>query len=275
MAWNTRKPLNGISQHLPKFENLMPALPDSDSVSAGKTGVGAQKQRSPLFKRPKVSIASIIVLLAVIGLAALFMARAWTREGTDDAFVDANIIFIAPRVAGNVIALHVNDNQLVSQGDALFEIDPSIYQAVVNQDEQTVIADEAKAASQQASYEQSVTHVQTVKAIFESTKASTEQARASAEQLNDDLARNKALAATGVISAQEYDDSSKSTLAGIANLNSKPHSRTRPAPMRPKPASRCNLPRRSGTPPRLLSGRLKPPWLRRNSSFPTQESSLR
>jgi membrane fusion protein (multidrug efflux system) len=253
----------------------MPALPDSDSVSAGKTGVGAQKQRSPLFKRPKVSIASIIVLLAVIGLAALFMARAWTREGTDDAFVDANIIFIAPRVAGNVIALHVNDNQLVSQGDALFEIDPSIYQAVVNQDEQTVIADEAKAASQQASYEQSVTHVQTVKAIFESTKASTEQARASAEQLNDDLARNKALAATGVISAQEYDDSSKSTLAGIANLNSKPHSRTRPAPMRPKPASRCNLPRRSGTPPRLLSGRLKPPWLRRNSSFPTQESSLR
>jgi len=120
-----------------------------------------------------------------------------------------------------VIALHVNDNQLVSQGDPLFEIDPRMYQAAVSQDEQTVIADEEKAASQQASYEQSVTHVQTVKAIFESTKASTEQARASAEQLNDDLARNKALAATGVISAQEYDDSSKSTLAAIANLNSK------------------------------------------------------
>ena len=79
-----------------------------------------------------------------------------------------------------------------------------------------LIADEAKAESQQASYEQSVAHVQTVKAISESTKASTQQARANAEQLSDDLARNKALVATGVISAQEYDDSSKSTLGAIA-----------------------------------------------------------
>jgi membrane fusion protein (multidrug efflux system) len=133
--------------------------------------------------------------------------------------VDANIVFIAPRVSGNVIALHVNDNQLVNQGDPLFEIDPSEYQEAVNQDEQTVTADKAKADSQQASYEQSVAHVQTVKAISESTKASTEQARANAEQLSDDLARNKALVATGVISAQEYDDSSKSTLRAIANLN--------------------------------------------------------
>ena len=98
----------------------MPALPDSDSVSAGKTGVGAEEQRPPLFKRPKVIIASIFVLLVMIVVAALFMAHAWTREGTDDAFVDANIVFIAPRVSGNVIALHVNENQLVSQGDPLF-----------------------------------------------------------------------------------------------------------------------------------------------------------
>ena len=200
----------------------MPAEPDSDSVSAAETRVGAAlEKRAPLYKRPRVIIASMIVLPLLFGLAALFMAHAWTRENTDDAFVDANIVFIAPRVSGNVIALHVNDNQMVSQGDPLFEIDPSIYQAAVNQDEQTVISDEAKAASQQASYEQSVTHVQTLKAIFESTKASTAQARATAEQMSDDLARNKALATTGVISAQEYDDSSKSTLAAIANLNSK------------------------------------------------------
>jgi membrane fusion protein (multidrug efflux system) len=48
-----------------------------------------------------------------------FSGHAWTRESTDDAFVDANIVFMAPRVAGNV-TLHVNDNQLVSQGDPLF-----------------------------------------------------------------------------------------------------------------------------------------------------------
>jgi membrane fusion protein (multidrug efflux system) len=194
--------------------------PDSHSGSA-ETGLGVLEKQTPLYKRPKVIIASMILVPVILGTAALFIAHAWTRESTDDAFVDGNIVFMAPRVAGNVIALHVNDNQLVSQGDPLFEIDPSEYQEAVNQDEQTVIADEAKAESQQASYEQSVAHVQTVKAISESTKAGTQQARANAEQLSDDLARNKALAATGVISAQEYDDSSKSTLGAIANLNSK------------------------------------------------------
>ena len=58
----------------------------------------------------------------------------------------------------------------------------------------------AEAESQQASYVQSVAHVQTVKAITQSTKASTEQARANAEQLGDNLTRNKALVASGVIS---------------------------------------------------------------------------
>ena len=199
----------------------MSATPASSPVPAGASGVDVEAKRPPFYKRPRVIIASMIVMPVMLGVAALFIAHAWTRESTDDAFVDANIVFIAPRVAGNVIALHVNDNQLVSHGDPLFEIDPSEYQEAVNQDEQTVIADEAKAESQQASYEQSVAHVQTVKAISESTKASTQQARANAEQLSDDLARNKALVSTGVISAQEYDDSSKSTLGAIANLNSK------------------------------------------------------
>jgi membrane fusion protein, multidrug efflux system len=194
----------------------MPALTDSDA-----TVVSADETRPPPYKRRLVIITSMILIPVILGLAALFIGHAWTRESTDDAFVDANIVFIAPRVSGNVIALHVNDNQLVNQGDPLFEIDPSEYQEAVNQDEQTVTVDKAKAESLQASFEQSVAHVQTVKAISESTKASTEQARANAEQLSDDLARNKALATTGVISAQEYDDSSKSTLGAIANLNSK------------------------------------------------------
>jgi membrane fusion protein (multidrug efflux system) len=63
--------------------------------------------------------------------------------------------------------------------------------------------------------------VKTVQSLFDSARATTEQARAQAAESSDDLARNKSLAATGVIAAQTYDDSSKATLAAIANLNSK------------------------------------------------------
>jgi multidrug resistance efflux pump len=43
--------------------------------------------------------------------------------------VRANVIGIAPRVAGLVIKILVRDNQEVKQGDLLFEIDPAGYQA--------------------------------------------------------------------------------------------------------------------------------------------------
>lgn len=52
----------------------------------------------------------------------------WTR----DAQVQANIVGIAPRVDGPIIRIPVVDNQPVKKGDLLFEIDPSTYQAAVD-----------------------------------------------------------------------------------------------------------------------------------------------
>ena len=168
---------------LPKVDGYEP--PTETKASAPAT-------RPPLWKRRGVVIASMIILPVVLGLTAFLLGQAWTRESTDDAFVNANVVSIAPRVAGKVVGLHVNDNEVVNQGDPLFELDPADYQSAVNQDEQTVAADEAKAASLWASYEQSGAHVQTAKQFTESTKASTDQARADATRLSDDLARNRA-----------------------------------------------------------------------------------
>ena len=52
----------------------------------------------------------------------------WTRDGQ----VSAYIVSITPRVTGQVIEVHVDDNSQVSKGDLLFEIDPSIYTAAYN-----------------------------------------------------------------------------------------------------------------------------------------------
>lgn len=52
----------------------------------------------------------------------------WTRDGQ----VSAYIVSITPRVTGQVIKIHVDDNSQVSKGDLLFEIDPSIYKANYN-----------------------------------------------------------------------------------------------------------------------------------------------
>jgi multidrug resistance efflux pump len=54
-----------------------------------------------------------------------YIQNPWTRDGQ----VRANVIGIAPRVAGPIIRVVVQDNQQVKTGDLLFEIDPAPYEA--------------------------------------------------------------------------------------------------------------------------------------------------
>ncbi|MEZ8063271.1 MULTISPECIES: HlyD family secretion protein [Vibrio] len=54
-----------------------------------------------------------------------YTSTPWTRDGQVSAF----IVSITPRVTGQAVKIHVDDNSKVSKDDLLFEIDPSIYKA--------------------------------------------------------------------------------------------------------------------------------------------------
>ncbi len=72
-----------------------------------------------------------VAVLAAIGLSLLLYVRYTHRPWTRDAQVRANVVGIAPRVAGPVVRVAVRDNQAVTKGDVLFEIDPATFQAAV------------------------------------------------------------------------------------------------------------------------------------------------
>src|SRR6516225_8577478 len=85
--------------------------------------------RAPLPLR----ILGRLIGLAIIvtGIAAAVMA-ARTSTGnprTDDAYVSANVIGIAPHVQGPLVQLNVVDNQPVEENDLLFVVDPRPYEA--------------------------------------------------------------------------------------------------------------------------------------------------
>jgi RND family efflux transporter MFP subunit len=69
---------------------------------------------------------SVLALAGILAwlLYAEYHANPWTR----DAHVRANVIEIAPRVAGPIVNLAVVDNAPVERGQLLFEIDPADYQ---------------------------------------------------------------------------------------------------------------------------------------------------
>ena len=76
----------------------------------------------------------IALLLAVLWYAGLtYFVYAMTHESTDDAFIAGHLVSIAPRISGQVAAVHVLDNQTVHSNDLLVEIDPAPFATTVAQ----------------------------------------------------------------------------------------------------------------------------------------------
>jgi multidrug resistance efflux pump len=71
----------------------------------------------------------LVAVLLVVWKYWDYVTNPWTRDGQ----VRANVIQVAPRVSGPIVALPIKDNQSVRKGDLLFEIDPRTYQAALDQ----------------------------------------------------------------------------------------------------------------------------------------------
>ena len=68
----------------------------------------------------------IVVVLIVVSLLLYLFADRWTPY-TSQARVQGYVVGIAPKVAGAVTKLAVDNNQAVKAGQVLFEVDPSQY----------------------------------------------------------------------------------------------------------------------------------------------------
>ena len=68
-----------------------------------------------------------------------YLAHPWTRDGQ----VRANVVGIAPRVAGPISHVLVSDNEQVKRGDLLFEIDPADFKANVDNAKAQLLSAEA------------------------------------------------------------------------------------------------------------------------------------
>src|SRR5882672_6207269 len=76
-------------------------------------------------KRPTLRLAMVAGAVVLIAGALAFWLHSRRFESTDDAQIDGDITAGSPRVAGTVMAVHVQDNQQVRAGDLLIELDPA------------------------------------------------------------------------------------------------------------------------------------------------------
>jgi multidrug resistance efflux pump len=65
----------------------------------------------------------LFVLLVIAALVAYYVLSDLFTPFTTDAYVQAYVIQVAPRVEGQVVHVYVRENQAVTRGELLFEID--------------------------------------------------------------------------------------------------------------------------------------------------------
>jgi len=70
----------------------------------------------------------LFILLVIAALVAYYVLSDRHTPFTTDAYVQAYVIQVAPRVEGQVVRVHVQENQAVKKGDLLFEIDRRPFQ---------------------------------------------------------------------------------------------------------------------------------------------------
>ncbi|MDQ6654732.1 MAG: HlyD family secretion protein [Verrucomicrobiota bacterium] len=161
------------------------------------------------------------IAIAAIAYGGLSLFHSFTHESTDDAFIDAHVIAIAPKIAGRVTAVRVGDNQQVKKGDLLVEIDSADLEAVLAQKRAAVEVARARQRGAESSAAQADAHLNTVRAGYEAAGANANAAEADVNKQRDDLQRNQKLITRGAISSQEFEHSSVDAQVAESNLQSK------------------------------------------------------
>ena len=156
----------------------------------------------------KIAFYRYLVTLFAVALASgaawllyqKYVSDPWTR----DCQVRANVVGIAPRIAGPIINIPVHDNQEVKAGDLLFEIDPADYQTALDAAKADVANMEANLRQKQQDLERetellqknvsSRQEFQTAQNAFASEMAQSAAARANSKQAELNLGNTKVYA---------------------------------------------------------------------------------
>jgi membrane fusion protein (multidrug efflux system) len=224
------------------------------SAGASRRRIGNFKKielvRGYLFERPLMSAISAVLFLAVLIFGSGYYLHARSHESTDDAFIDAYITQIAPKVASHVARIYIKDNQHVNAGQLLLELDSRDFEARLSAARAALQEAEARHRATEATVEQTritargsvaeaSSGVTAARAELEMVRAQVRAAsdrerqaqatinaahaqlvatEAEAKRADADVRRYQRLYEQGMISRQQWDQATTTTQTANARL---------------------------------------------------------
>ena len=198
MATSQTRPL---ATGLPRFKARLPgsapatlrALPDAIAIDPKVAAARRYRRRV------------LLVLAGLVAALVLYWGSSYVFAYTDDAYVTSDLVAVAPYITGRIVAVPIVDNQPVTKGTLLAEIDPTPFQLELAKQ----IAKRAEAEAQLK-----VDHD-----LVKSAKAVRDAAASRARLAADNLARAKPVANAGFLSRQALDSATTAAQEAEANLN--------------------------------------------------------
>ena len=161
------------------------------------------------------------MLAVLVYFLLAYLADTFTHESTDDAFIAGHVVSIAPRVAGQVAAVHVLDNQLVRSNELLLELDPADFGVTVAQKEAAAVSQDANFRTVIAAYELMRAKVTTAESSARKSTADADAAASTANRTRLDFNRAQDLVKQKTISQQEFDSAQAADTKAQADFKSK------------------------------------------------------
>jgi membrane fusion protein (multidrug efflux system) len=226
---------SGSTTTAPVQEAAQPTLPRTDGTSRPESGptplAHAGKGPKATPRRWVWGIAGALMLALLIA-STPWIVRSMNTVSTDDAFVNGHVTFVAPRVAGQVAAVLVDDNNRVRKGDLLVQLDKEPFEVQVNIAEAAVTAARAELVTAEAqarstegqmrslrfNLERSIEDVNNQIAALRAKVATLHVQKATLVRAQGDLERAKQLFDRRAVSKEELDLRNEAFLVAEARV---------------------------------------------------------
>jgi membrane fusion protein, multidrug efflux system len=202
------------------------AAPEAEAPSPAAPSIELAAAAPAKKKRSARSLILPIVALGLLSAAGWYGYQYWTDGrfmiSTDDAYVQADMTFMSPKISGYVATVPVVENQHVKAGDPLVVMDDGDYTIAVAQTEAQIVTQGKtleRIAAQTEAAKASLLQAEAQKASAEATATNAVRGADRARQ----LVKTKVGSQSALDDAQTAVDQTKAAVAGadaqIASAN--------------------------------------------------------
>lgn len=177
-----------------------------DNVAQLETDTNFQSRKKITW-----GVFSVLLLFLVAGIIYYFFVYRF-YQSTDNAYVQADVTWVMPKISGEVMELLINDNQFVKKGETLAVLDHRDYQARYDQASSVVSLKEAALGVQQQ-------NEKSARSSITEASSGVIAAQADLSRLRKDFERYQDLLKDGVITRQNFEGVQSQYLTAQAQLS--------------------------------------------------------